>query len=161
MPGSWEPVALPNLTDAVCEIHSPFDTKYNCIAFAAGDLEKWWWPTPDDYWPDNVPREVTFDAFIRAFGVKGFFPCDDGSLEFGCDKIALYGKDLGAGTFVPTHAAIQLPDGRWASKLGKCEDVHHATHEALNGPAYGIVVRYLTRPRGFHEVAQIYQERPT
>ncbi len=139
---------MPNLADAVCEIKSPFDTKYNCIAFAAGDLQRWWWPSEDDYWPDGVPRVVAFDAFVLAYKMLGYSPCDDGSLELGCEKIALFGKDRGDGNIVPTHAAIQLSDGRWASKLGRCEDVYHATLEAVDGPAYGTVVRFLHRLKG-------------
>jgi hypothetical protein len=119
MSGSWDPARLPNLTDAVCEIKSSHDTNYNCIAFVAGDPKNWWWPSDDDYWPNGVPREPTFEAFVLALGTVGFVPCNDRSLEAGCDKIALYGKDRGDGNLAPTHAAIQLPDGRWASKLAQ------------------------------------------
>ena len=147
MSGSWPAQDLPNLTEDVCELISPFDTAYNCIAFAAGDTEKWWWPTQDDYWPPNVPRDVTFDAFVLAYQTKGFNRCQDGILEPELEKVALFGRNRGDGQVVPTHAAIQLPDGRWASKLGKCEDVHHATLDALNSPAYGAPVLYLSRAR--------------
>jgi hypothetical protein len=147
MVGSWPPQDLPNLTDAVCEVKSPYDTNYNCIAFAAGDNQKWWWPTPDDFWPDNVSREVTFDAFVQAFETKGFARCQDGTLDQALGKVALFGKDRGDGQMVPTHAAAQLPDGRWASKLGNHEDVHHDTVEAVNSPAYGAVVLYLAKPK--------------
>lgn len=135
---------MPNLTDDVCEIKSPFDKNYNCIAFAAGDNQNWWWPTEDDFWPTE-PRALTFSAFIKAFETKGFVPCDDGLLEAGYDKIAIYGKDRGDGVAIPTHAAIQLADGKWASKLGKCEDIQHATLEAVNSPAYGAPVQFLKR----------------
>jgi hypothetical protein len=145
--GSWNPARLPNLTDQNCEIKSLYDTKYNCIAFAAGETESWWWPTDDDYWPDGVDRQVTIEVFIKAFATKGYLPCEDGTLDETCEKVALYGMDDGSGRMVPTHAAIQLPDGKWASKLGKCEDIHHATVDAVNGPSYGVVVRYLKRDK--------------
>jgi hypothetical protein len=148
MRGSWPHHYLPNLIDSVCEVKSPYDTKYNCIAFAAGDSANWWWPSGDDYWPDNVPREVTIDAFIRAYQTKGFARCDDGSLEPGLEKVALFGKGRGDGQLIPTHAALQLLDGKWASKLGSHEDVHHTTVDAVNSPAYGTALVYLSRVRG-------------
>jgi hypothetical protein len=147
MSGSWDPTALPNLTDDVCEIKSPLDRTHNCIAFAAGDSTRWWWPSPDDHWPDGAPREETLEGFVRAFETLGFTVCYDDALEAGCDKIAVFAKDRGDGRLVPTHAAFQLADGRWASKLGKCEDVAHATVEAVHGPAYGTVIRFLARPK--------------
>lgn len=148
MSGSWDAARLPKLTDAVCEIKSPFDAQYNCIAFVAGDRGRWWWPTEDDFWPSGVPFEVTFDAFVAAYATLGFFPCEDGVFETGHEKLALYGKADHTGVVVPTHAAIQLPNGKWASKLGKCEDVHHATVADVDGPAYGTVIRFLKRVRG-------------
>lgn len=160
MLGSWRPAALPNLTDTICQIKSPFDRNYNCIAFAAGDPTKWWWPDEDGYWPQGVPRLLTFEAFVMAFSTLGFMPCANGDLEFGYEKIALYGRDRGDGHLIPTHAAIQLPDGRWTSKLGQCEDVEHDTLWAVNGPDYGAAVRFLMRMRGlrgFHEQTETYQ----
>ncbi len=43
------------------------------------------------------------------------------------EKIAIYVDTDG----VPTHAARQLPDGSWTSKLGDWEDIQHQTLEAL------------------------------
>ena len=99
--------------------------------------------------PDGVPHAVTMEAFAQAFATLGYVPCENGLLKSGCDKIAIYGKDRGDGVFVPTHAARQLPDGRWASKLGQCEDVEHATIDAVNGPIYGAVVRFMARLKGY------------
>ena len=58
--------------------------------------------------------------------------CSDSSLEAGYEKIAIYVKDG-----IPTHAARQLGDGRWTSKLGKYEDIEHDSLDALNGDGYG------------------------
>ena len=59
MLGSWPPV-FPNLTNDVHVVKSPYDRNYNCIAFAADDQSKWWWPlSPDDYWPPSVTNQVT------------------------------------------------------------------------------------------------------
>jgi hypothetical protein len=148
MLGSWPAGTLPNLTDDVCVVTSPFDTTYNCIAYAAGDQSNWWWPSPDDFWPASSPREVTVDAFVQAYGTCGYVQCDNGSVEADFEKVALYGKPLFAGgAMAPTHAAKQLSDGRWASKLGRYEDVEHATIEAVNCASYGSVLCYLKRPK--------------
>ena len=45
----------------------------------------------------------------------------------------------------PTHAAKQLPNGRWTSKLGRSQDVEH-TLEGLEGSAYGRARLVMRRP---------------
>ena len=47
---------------------------------------------------------------------------------------------------VPTHAARQLPDGKWTSKLGPFEDIKHSTLVCLKGPLYGEPDTYMKRP---------------
>ncbi len=54
-------------------------------------------------------------------------------------RIALY-----AHRGKPTHAARQLPDGWWASKLGKDIDIEHELH-AVEGPVYGTVAVVLQK----------------
>jgi hypothetical protein len=44
----------------------------------------------------------------------------------------------------PSHAARQLRDGTWTSKLGMSEDIQHAL-EDLTGEVYGSVVHILKR----------------
>ena len=148
MPGSWPPSELPNLIDNNCQITSPTTPRYNCIAWAAGDNSRWWEPDPfgQYYWPPNIPRTFTTDAFLQAYGMLGFRLCFDGILKQGVEKLAIYGKGP-AGAEVPTHAALQLPDGTWTSKLGNCEDVTHTTADNLNGPCYGHVLCFLARAR--------------
>ena len=98
------------------------------------------------YWPRTVPREVTLNAFVQAYGTLGYRLClSGGALEAGIQKLALYGK--GPGAEIPTHTALQLDDGTWTSKLGACEDVTHDTARDVEGPAYGRVICYLSRPR--------------
>jgi hypothetical protein len=70
----------------------------------------------------------------------GYAPCADGSLEPGYEKAALYATDEG-----PTHAARQLSNGRWTSKLGPDDDIEH-TLEGLVSPVYGTVVQFHRRP---------------
>jgi hypothetical protein len=149
MSGSWDRTLLPNLTDQNCAITSPASRTYNCIAWAASIDVLWWWPDPtyQYFWPPNVPREITIDAFIKSYGTLGYTVCADGDLEAEFEKIALYAKRMPWGDVEPTHAARQLPDGQWTSKLGPCEDVRHAEVTDVNGPAYGINVQFLKRAK--------------
>jgi hypothetical protein len=55
------------------------------------------------------------------------------ALEPGIEKVAIY-ADLPADSW--THAARQLPNGRWTSKLGDFEDIEHDTPEGLAGNVY-------------------------
>lgn len=117
--------------------------RYNCIAWAAGDASRWWWPAVGThaYWPKDVPSAETMDAFVAAFESLGYLPCETAALETGVEKVALFADPSG----VPTHAARQLPNGRWTSKLGEDIDISHAPN-GLDGPVYGRCVRYLARP---------------
>jgi hypothetical protein len=122
--------------------------RYNCIAFAADDQTLWWWPDQhgDAFWPKGAKREVTREAFIQAYGTLGYEVCDKGEVEAEYDKIAVYEKNG-----VPTHAAKQLEDGRWKSKLGPWEDIEHNTVEAVQTfqgvGIYGEVAFYMKRKR--------------
>jgi len=146
MSGSWSPSDFPALRDEHHEVTSHSTDDYNCVAWAADDSETWWWPDDPEvgygYWPPNVPRAETVLAFQLAYATLGYVQCDNASVEVGFEKIALY--VLNDGT--PTHAARQLPDGRWTSKLGHCEDIEHVNLECLQGPLYGKVSVYLKRP---------------
>ena len=148
MNGSWPPHELPYLTPDSCEVTSRASRRYNCIAWAARDVFNNWWPDPMGigYWPVGIPRDVTVDAFMQAYGTFGYKLCYDGSLEDGLEKIAIFG--IGPeGSEIPTHAALQLESGEWTSKLGPFEDVRHTTVDAVRGPVYGKVVCFMSRPR--------------
>ena len=134
---------FPNLTSANARPTSPVDEDYNCIAWAAEDIARWWWPDAmgQAFWPSDVQRAVTLDAFVQAYGLQGYVEEVDGTLEPDKQKVAIY-TDTGG---KPTHAARQLPDGWWASKLGPSFDIEHEFH-ALDGPTYGNVARILARP---------------
>src|SRR5262249_10199033 len=112
----------------------------NCIAWAVGQPDSWWWPVPGRYWPAGTPREETLEAFITALGTCGFTTCSTSVLESGLEKIALY--SIGN---TPAHAARQLNNGWWTSKLGLNFDIEHATLEALAGGVYGSPVAFLVR----------------
>lgn len=80
-------------------------------------------------------------VLIDAFRFLGFTECPNGSLERHVEKVALYGN-----SYFYTHAARQLPNGHWTSKLGKCEDIEHETPEDVAGGLYGEVVEFMQRP---------------
>ena len=65
---------------AVTSLPTP---RYNCIAWAAGDTRKWWWPDPSPfaYWPLPILRENTPARFIEAFQTLGYEPYADAGLE--------------------------------------------------------------------------------
>lgn len=148
MPGSWPQHELPHLTIHTCTVTSPASRRYNCIAWAPGEDIRNWWPDQMGigYWPPNVPREVTVDAFMLAYESLGYRLCYDGNVEIGIEKIALFGIGP-AGAETPTHAALQLESGEWTSKLGPFEDVRHKVVGAVNGPVYGSVICYMRRPK--------------
>ena len=145
MPGEFElEQYFPGLLEAPWRVTSATSLKYNCIAWAAGDSTRWWWPHPEDvgYWPDQVPMQETIESFFSLFQFLGFETCDSALLEPGLEKIALYA--IGS---KPTHAARQLDTGLWTSKLGPLEDIEH-TLESLESDVYGLVVRVFRRRAG-------------
>lgn len=121
---------------------------YNCIAWAAEDTGRWWWPDflPDGlrvyYWPDGAQSDDSVSAFIDAFSKVGYSCCADGKLEKGLQKVALYADQ----DEHVTHAARQLTDGMWTSKLGENIDCSH-TLRALEGGIYGSVTQFLCKTR--------------
>lgn len=135
---------FPNLLTDNHIVTSQRDSAYNCIAWAAGDLSKWWWPDALNsyYWPPGATRKESVEAFIEAFEKLGYRVCSSGSLEADVEKIAIFaimGK--------PTHAARQLRSGKWTSKLGREEDISHRLR-ALEGPLYGEATIFMSRKRG-------------
>ena len=132
--------ALPRLTADNYHETSPSAWQYNCIAWAAGVTDAWWWPTPGRSWPATSPREESLAAFVAAFATLGYAPGASAILEPGIEKVALY-----AVGDTPTHAARQLANGMWTSKLGPSIDIEHTTPDAVAGGVYGEVVAILGR----------------
>ena len=128
------------------EVTSAASLRYNCIAWAAGQVDAWWWPDPmgQGYWPAGVPRQETLGAFVEALSTHGYVPCERADLEPGLEKIAIYVNEAGR----PSHTARQLPSGTWTSKLGRLEDIVHKTLESLSGQTYGSVASILIRKAG-------------
>jgi hypothetical protein len=135
--------AFPGLRATSYQVTSPADPSYNCIAWAVGANADWWWPLSADrktYWPAGAPREVSLSAFVATVLALGYTVCSGESVESGSAKIALFVDSAG----VPTHAARQLPTGRWTSKLGQSVDIEHDLR-ALEGDVYGAVAVILQR----------------
>jgi hypothetical protein len=133
---------FPGLARAPFEITSSDTRTYNCFAWAVGRTDLPWDPTIDyGYWPDDAPREHSLRAFVAIYEKEGFEPCDGFDLEAGFEKIVLFVDGAG----LPQHAARQLPNGQWTSKLGRLEDITHELH-ALAGPEYGEPRVVLRRP---------------
>jgi hypothetical protein len=143
---------FPNLRRLEYRITSDETPVYNCIAHAAGKEDNWWWPVEVEgvYWPGGLNKQETVEGFILAYQTEGYVICEGRELEAGFQKIAIYVDSLGT----PTHAARQLADGSWTSKLGQWEDIQHGTLEALEtdddenhqGLAYGKVALIMRRP---------------
>ena len=134
---------FPNLANSGYVITSPAAPDYNCIAWAAHDNGRWWWPDPyrQYFWPGSARREDSIGAFVQAYGELGFQACAHGLLEQRYEKVAIYADSQG----VPTHAARQLPSGKWTSKLGTNVDIEHGDVHGVEGSAYGHVVMYMRR----------------
>ena len=120
---------------------SPQDRHYNCHAFAMGEIDRRWDTirTAGVYWPEGVPLIPTLDAFHQAYATRGYIPCNDGQIEMGFAKVAIYVKNGEV-----SHTALQLADGRWHSKLGSGIDIVHAI-EALEGTGYGHVASFMKK----------------
>jgi hypothetical protein len=146
MPYSWPQAAHPALTDDTCTLTSKAVNRYNCIAWAAGENHRWWWPIRGAYWPVGVPVSESIPAFVAAFQTLGYEICADATLEEGYQKVAIYAKVL-LGFVIPTHASRQLASGTWTSKMGSLEDIIHLDPTDVDGPDYGQAMLYLKRAR--------------
>lgn len=157
LPEDEEP--YPNLISRGYEMTSPVCSNYNCVAWAADwDSSRWWGPEenePGVHWPDGVPRGNYIENYMQVFARLGFIPCDGPELEDGFDKIAFW-DDRYQWRF--GHVARQLPNGKWASKLGDGNDIIHNTLDAVNCELYPCVYKYMKRP--FSNRPENYQLPP-
>ena len=133
--------AFPNLASEGFEIVGEPTTEYNCIAYAAGDTDNGWWPDEDDYWPPWATMDNRMESLEEAFAGLEYELCDDSIAEEGYQKVALYGFQ---GRF--EHAALQMPNGLWRSKMGPGPVIEHRSPESLSGGPYGEVHRFMCRP---------------
>ena len=132
--------AFPKLSDEDFEIVEPASERYNCIAYAAGDTTRRWWPNEIDYWPSWATRDNRMESLMEAFAGLGYEQCANSNIEDGYQRVALYGFQ---GRF--EHAAVQMPNGRWRSKMGRGPVIEHLSLESLSGGPYGDVTAYMRR----------------
>jgi len=134
---------FPNSSNEPFTVKSPATYDYNCIAWAVEITDKSFWPEPAPYssqvWPKNIPFEETLDAFIKFYESFGFEKCDNADYKEEYLKIAIYTKKG-----VPQHAARQLNETEWTSKLGSSHDVRH-TLESMKDGYYGNVSQFMRK----------------
>jgi hypothetical protein len=131
---------FPNSGNYPFVVTSPIDPNYNCIAWAYERDDIRMWPNIYGfYWPSQIRNEATIDAFEELFISIGYEICNDDSFEFGYLKIVIYALNG-----LPKHAARQLPNGQWTSKLGPMQDVMHSL-DGMNGGVYGNPVKFMRR----------------
>jgi hypothetical protein len=136
---------IPALRTADYDAQSPRNKGYNCFAWAARDSSRCWDPpglADWTYWPEGVPTWESLNSYQRAYATVGFETCGDGQLEPNVEKIAIFVDDDGT----PIHAARQLPNGRWTSKLGKGIDIEHDFNALEGDPAIGSLGCFMRRP---------------
>ena len=140
---TWIDRQLPRLASEGYSVTSAPDDCYNCIAYAAGENHRWWTHLIGDeyYWPEHASRTPHIASLVEVFAGLGFAICPDARLERGCEKVALYRRGNRW-----SHAARQLPDGTWSSKLGPDEDITHSTPQSLDPESYSAVHCIMRRP---------------
>lgn len=146
--------------DSLFRISSPNNINYNCIAWAGLHSDEFWWPEVFPYnrldgvkynWPFKLPNDDKLKYFVELFSNLGYIEesdnIDNEHPEF--RKIALF---ITANSNISdrfnsecTHAARQLKNGLWASKLGRNHDIEHANPYDLEGQAYGQIAIILKK----------------
>lgn len=137
----------PNLLRTTYTVIDKASMRYNCFAWSINRTDFWFAPDPQMnrvgkvFWPPEVPREYTLDAFIQAYATFGFVLCDNTEVELGFEKVVLYGNNS-----IPEHAARQLPNGRWSSKIGEYEVIEHDLYAFDGGKYFSKIIIILKRP---------------
>jgi sulfite reductase alpha subunit-like flavoprotein len=120
-----------------------------------GESHRWWYPpesthgrfwpsslaSSSSHWPAGIFAAPLIGLFQKAFETKNYSQCTGPAREQGIEKIAIYGYETGEAR----HAARQLANGSWTSKMGHSVDIEHETLEALEGAFYGKVRVYMAR----------------
>jgi len=141
---------FPNLIGSGWVPKSDLDPGYKCIAWAASESHRNWWPIdnpPFCYWPTDVFNDRV-DTFVEAFGKLGYKKCDNREFEIGYQKVAIYATAAGR----VKHMARQHAFGKgWLSKMGELEDILHPRLGDIEGDpsplatGYGEVTQILKR----------------
>ena len=131
---------FPNLYSEGFEILEPLSQRYNCVAYAAGDISQWWWPDRINYWPPWATRDNRMESLKEVFAGLGYEQCNGDSLEDGYQKVALYELQ---GRF--QHIVAQTLNGLWRSKMGQGPVMEHRNPESLSGGMYGTPTVFMRR----------------
>ncbi len=125
---------------------SPKKKAYNCLAWAIGisNLQIDMLYFRDVYELDPNTLDHSANGYAECINrYYGFEICDSAEVEDGFEKIALYEdnrRDF-------THAARQLDNGKWTSKMGTYEDIEHDDLDAVAGAFYGKPSVYMKRKK--------------
>lgn len=147
------PVQFPKLATTPHEIKGQATTRYNCIAWAAGDISAHWWPGAPgtSFWPRGITEDTTLAAFVELFKSLGYKECDDASHHIFFEKVAIFTRwDPRLNRPAVQHAARHRPNGKWSSKLGPYVLIEHE-YEAVaghNASEYGDIAQLMMRRRG-------------
>jgi hypothetical protein len=142
---------FPDLSDDNFAITSDEAAHYNCIAWAGNDDSQKWEPENLDgrFWPDNLDRDKKLETFIKLYEICGGylpFENENADLEGGFEKVAIFCTiDTKTMQKEVSHAARQLPSGKWSSKLGDFEDIEHDSLFSMQGVWYGTVCKILRK----------------
>jgi hypothetical protein len=145
--------AFPRLkNDSRFRISSHKDINYNCIAWAGLHNDEYWWPEIVPYnkldgvkykWPFNLRNNDNLEYFIELFLNLGYKEETD-NIENEHPKYRKIALFIKANSNISdrlnckcTHAARQLKNGLWASKLGCSHDIEHSNPYDLEGQQYG------------------------
>ena len=140
---------FPDLNQTNCKITSDESILYNCVAWAAGINNKYYWPdgseglNPDfkPVWPKGIPNQEDVESLVAFFETYGYSLCEGPELEEGFLKVAIF---VLCGE--PTHASRQLPCGKWTSKMGwDGVDIMHVDLHCIEGRLYGKATHYLKK----------------
>lgn len=132
---------FPNIDPSGLVWASEPDDRYNCIAWAAGFSDQIWQYTKGYKWPANK-RHGGIEALQEVFETIGYELCEHSGLEAGYEKVALYASNK-----MWTHAARQMSNGLWTSKMGAYDDdIQHTSPKCLNSHGYGNVFCIMRRP---------------
>lgn len=147
-------------SDPLFRLSSHKNVNYNCIAWAGQVDYEFWWPEVIPYnkldgikynWPFHITNSDKLEYFIELFSHLGYTEeSDNVSNEHpNYRKIALFIKEDKLNpnrlTCECTHAARQLRNGLWASKLGSIEDIEHSNPYDLEGNLYGKIAIILKK----------------
>lgn len=122
---------------------------YNCIAWAADVSNAWYQPIdnpPIQFdgvkydWPFDLPNDKSLATYKCLFENKRYVECSNFDFDVNFKKIALYIDPV---TNFCTHAARQLRNGHWTSKLGREFDIQHSDPTLIAGGLYGVIGCYM------------------